>query len=270
MNTPIVSIDWLYNNFTDPNLIILDATIPKVIDTEAVGDSEQIKNARFFDIKKEFSEPKAPFPNTMVSAEVFEQKARSLGLNSSSMIVVYDRYGIYSSARAWYMLKAMGHQQVAVLDGGLPAWKQKGYPIEIPKNKKYPLGNFSVNPIQNAFVSYKDVLQAIDEGLPIVDARSPERFLAQVQEPRPGLRSGHIPSSKNLPYTRLLNDGFMLSPAQLNSLFKDKNKVIFSCGSGVTACVLALGATLVGLDNHAVYDGSWTEWGSLQELPIEP
>jgi len=270
IESPLVSAEWLHKNQANPTIIILDATLPKATDKSAQTADEQIVGARFFDIKKTFSEVSATFPNTMLSPEVFEQKARELGINNSSILVVYDSHGIYSSARAWWMFRAMGHDQVAVLDGGLPAWKAAGYPTESPQKTVYDLGNFNATPQPNAFVNYTEVLAAIQSDTAIVDARSADRFFAKVEEPREGLRSGHIPGATNVPYSTLLTDKGQVKPLdQLAALLTHDGATIFTCGSGITACVLALGASLLGRENSSVYDGSWTEWGSIATLPIE-
>lgn len=272
----IKSAAWLYSNLNTQNMVILDASIPKVttknetVSTENMG----IKGARFFDIKTAFSDTTATFPNTLPSEEKFTQSAQELGINSDSLIVVYDSIGIYSSARAWYLFKAMGHKNVVVLDGGLPAWKKAGYTVEKREDTVLKTGNFQANYASNYFYNASDVLSKLgNNNTLILDARAQDRFEGSVPEPRKGLRSGHIPSSKSMPFTSLLQDGNLRSNNELEKIFTSKdtsNKaLIFTCGSGVTACVLALAATELGIKNTRVYDGSWTEWGSKHELPIE-
>ena len=260
---PLVSIDWLYQHINEPNLVILDASIKKAINT-----SKQIKNARFLGLKNKFSDTNAEFPNTMLSPVFFLEAARDLGINNDSVIVVYDSVGIYSSARVWWMFKAMGHCNVAVLDGGLPAWITAGFPIDKLQNYSGDKGDFSGDYNSEFFYNFDNVLDAIkDNNKLILDARSIERFNGTVPEPRKGLRSGHIPNSKSLSYALLQENGKMKSKEEITALFKEvtanDKKLIFSCGSGVTACILALGAELAGIRNTAVYDGSWTEWGAL-------
>lgn len=272
---PLVSVDWLFENFDAPNLVILDATIPKV-GQSAVNTSQGvgIKNALFFDIKHTFSDKNATFPNTLVSPQIFEKEVRKLGINKDSVIVVYDLHGIYSSPRAWWLFKAMGHANVAVLDGGFPEWEKANFPVGIIENYQGDLGNFRVNYRPDKIYDYQKVLKVIsDKNKLIIDARSTDRFKGLRPEPREGLRSGHIPNSKNLPYTELILDGKMLAKTELsqkfNKLISAETALVFSCGSGITACILALGAETAGYKNLAVYDGSWTEWGSLHELLIE-
>jgi len=273
---PLVSAEWLAQNLDSEQLLVLNATLPKVAANkeEQLEEVLQIPGTRFFDIKNRFSDPKAPFPNTMLKAQAFSEAARSLGVKKNSVLVVYDEYGIYSSARVWWMFRAMGHREVAVLNGGLIAWKAAGLPLEKKRRHDDAVGDFEGEYNRKYFKHYSQVLDQIeDPDSVIVDARGENRFLGKSEEPRKGLRSGHIPRSVNLPYAELLQDGHLLSKNQLINRFKklnpDKNNMTFSCGSGITACVLALGAELAGLNNSSVYDGSWTEWGSLNELPVE-
>lgn len=271
---PIVSSQWLNKNIVGPNIIVVDATILKAIDS-VNSDSKNkvyVKGARVLDIKNDFSNVNAPFPNTMLSSQLFEEKARNLGINNDSIIIVYDDYGYYSSSRVWWMFKAMGHQSVSVLDGGLPVWRENNFPVQ-----KYPLDNYEIGAFKSNYNSkmihnYEKVLNSIDDNsIQIIDARSNDRYLGVKDEPRPGLRSGHIPNSKSLPYTDILDGYIMKKPVDLKEIFKQfhDKEIIFSCGSGITACILALGAEMSGLDNISIYDGSWTEWGSMKELPIE-
>ena len=275
LKNSLVQVQWLAENLHDKNIIILDATLPKAVKGNGNGVStHRIPGARFFDIKNTFSISTALYPNTRIDGPSFNEKAQQLGINNESIIIVYDDHGIYSSARAWWMFKAMGHDQVAVLDGGLKAWQEAGYSIEEKKESSFDKGNFDGLYHNEFFKDSQDVLQLLDdESELIVDARAANRFEGLVKEPREGLRSGHIPNSINLPYTDMLKNGKMLEIDALQNIVKDKiskdTNITFSCGSGITACVLALGATLSGYKNLSVYDGSWTEWGSIDTLPIE-
>lgn len=265
----IVSAKWLHKHLKAPNLIILDASIKKVTDVSDIPESKiQIPQTRFFDIKYKFSDVKAPFPNTIPSAKQFSKEAQILGINNDSAIIVYDDKGIYSSARVWYMFKAMGHNNVAVLDGGLPEWKRLHFTVEPKTEYNNDGGNFEASYNSNMFKDFRNVKNALQSSnTVIIDARSENRFNGLVPESRKGLRSGNIPNSVNLPYSELLIKGCIKNEKELNSLFnnkvKDYNNIIFSCGSGITACVLALGADISEFKNVSVYDGSWTEWGSL-------
>ena len=264
----IVSAEWLHGHMEDPDLIILNATIPEVGQAVDTMDDEQIPNGIFFDLKNTFSDSSAPFPNTVPNEEQFQREARNIGINKNSFIVIYDEVGMYSSPRAWYLFKAFGHDRVAVLDGGLPAWLLNGYATEKKRNKKDVKGNFEASYRPHYFIDLQ-ALQKLDrnEGKVILDARSSARFRGEVPEPRKGLRSGTIPESKNLPFTELIDNGFLKSQKELHDIFENvSNKeehLIMSCGSGITACILALGASVSGRENISVYDGSWTEYGSL-------
>ena len=271
MPTPLVSVQWLKAHLDDPDLIVLDGSIPTVTDAGSTLSNLRIPKARFFDIKSEFSEPNAPFPNTLPTVQHFEASAQKLGINNTSRIVVYDQKGIYSSARVWYMFKHFGHDQIAVLDGGLPEWQEQNGLVE-PKDEvmDYAPGNFTSGKARDAFLFFKDILNIQERAdYVILDARNADRFHGRVPEPRKGLRSGHIPKAVSLPYTQLLDGNCMKSQDELRHIFNtlavsDKS-MVYSCGSGITACVLALATVQSGQEMGKVYDGSWTEYGSLTE-----
>ena len=273
MNTPLVSVAWLYNNLEDENLIILDCTIPKVTANKIVSEEKtQIKGAIFFDIKNNFSDKKAALPNTVLGPKEFENKAQELGIHRDSIVVCYDDLGIYSSPRVWWMFQLMGFPNVAVLDGGLPEWKANNFPVEKPMIQKLKKGNFKVDYQPEKLKHTDDVLNSIaNKGVVIVDARSSGRFYGTAPEPRDDLKSGHIPNSVNLPFVDVQQNGKMKSAEELLEIFgdfKNKKEIVFTCGSGITAAILALGAAIVKVKNVAVYDGSWTAWGSTQNLPV--
>lgn len=264
-NSPLVSVEWLQCHLDVPNLIVLDATINKVINTS----SAKIPNARFFDIKQKFSDLSSTFPSTLPSAEQFQKEARALGINRDSAIIVYDDKGVYSSARAWWLFKVFGFKNVAVLDGGLPEWKFQNFEVEHYTDERYTEGNFSAQLHPDLMTDFDGVNRfSQDSEYLILDARSKARFNCEEDEPRAGLRRGTIPNSKNLPFTDLFNTNTFKSKAELFTIFNtlveaEDTKMVFSCGSGITACILALGATLCNYKNLTVYDGSWTEYGTL-------
>jgi thiosulfate/3-mercaptopyruvate sulfurtransferase len=273
MTEPIVNVEWLEANLKDPNLIILDASF-KENQSNIKTDLEniQIKGARFFDIKNTFSDTNNPLPNTVQSPEQFEFEAKKLGINKNSIVVIYDNLGIYSSPRAWWLLKVMGHQNVAVLDGGLPEWISQKYPVEsIPEISNYSIGNFEAKFDPELVKSKEQILENIQtKESVLIDARAENRFKGIGSEPRPGLRSGHIPGSINMPYTQLLRNGKFLPKEELVKILKtDGRPLIFTCGSGVTACIDLIAYELIGKNPKSVYDGSWTEWGQLENLPVE-
>ena len=273
MNTPLVSVAWLHTNLEDENLIILDCTIPKVTVNTIVSEQKtQIKGAIFFDIKNNFSDKKAVLPNTVLGPEEFENKAQELGIHKDSIVVCYDDLGIYSAPRVWWMFQLMGFTNVAVLDGGLPEWKASSFPVERPVVYQLKKGDFRAHYQPQKLKYTKDVLNAIvNKSILIIDARSNGRFYGTAPEPREDLKSGHIPNSVSLPFGEIQQNGRMKSKDELSKVFCDykKNKeIIFTCGSGITAAILALAAAILKLENIAVYDGSWTAWGSTENLPI--
>jgi len=272
--SPLVSVDWLHQNLGNENLIILFSSLQKVgVASESIDSNNFIPNAVEFDIKMDFSDTSAEFPNTFPTVHQFETQASKLGITSDSCIVVYDNYGIYSAARVWWMFRTLGFRNIAVLNGGLPEWIKSGYQIASELNLSTIKGDLKAQLHPQKKVAYTDVLEVLgNEEYAIADARSEARFYGKTPEPRAGVRSGHIPGSISMPYTSLMNGNKMKFREELEDIilpiFKDKKNVLFSCGTGITACVLGLGASVIGKDNFAIYDGSWTEWGSKKELPI--
>jgi thiosulfate/3-mercaptopyruvate sulfurtransferase len=265
---PLVSVDWLHCHLDATNLVVLDASIPKVTGAEVQTIEEQIPTARFFDLKNKFSDVSAPFPTTFPSLEQFTKSVQELGINKDSAIVIYDDKGIYSSPRAWWLFKAFGHDNVAVLDGGLAAWKNAIYEVETKLEYKGKSGNFIAEYRPELMKFFEDIKkESQDKNHLIIDARSEARFKSLEPEPRAGLRMGNIPNSVNIPFEDLLINYQFRDKKDLEAIFKrfakTEDHLTFSCGSGITACVLALGAEMVGYKNLSVYDGSWTEWGSL-------
>jgi thiosulfate/3-mercaptopyruvate sulfurtransferase len=271
-----VSTDWLSSQLTNPQLVILDASLPKpkAKPEDNPLNGLQIPGARFFDIEHHFSDTSSPLPHTMVSEDRFNEEAQRLGINNDSIIVIYDNLGVYASPRAWWMFRSMGHQQVFVLDGGLPKWHHEGRPIEKITDQLCITGNFKGTFNPSFFSNSDDVLAAMeDDRQRILDARSAGRFKGTEPEPRAGLRGGHIPNSLNLPFPEVL-DGDSLKPKEdLRALFNKMNitnqALVFSCGSGLTACIIALAAHEAGFKDLSVYDGSWSEWGQENGLPVE-
>ena len=271
---PLVSVSWLSQNLNAPNLVVLDVSLESnIANIKVEFPGIQIKGARYFDLKRNFSDLESRLPNTLPNPKYFSLACRNLGINNNSTIVVYDNIGVYASPRVWWMFKSMGHKNIAVLDGGLPSWKNKNYPTESIQNRVQPEGDFKVkfnpNLLKKAF-QIKENLTSKEAIL--VDARSNRRFCGLIPETRENLKSGHIPNAINLPFLEVLKDGKFLSTNEISAIFKklkiDKRPKIFTCGSGLTACILILASTLISEDNHFLYDGSWSEWGQLKGVPI--
>ncbi|EJL6415980.1 3-mercaptopyruvate sulfurtransferase [Vibrio cholerae] len=276
MTSPLVTAQWLQQHLHDPNLVILDSSIEFQIPAESEKDwVNKIPNAQRFDYDKVFCDPDSPLPHMMPSEERFNTLARELGINQDSFIVVYDNSGTFASPRAWWMFKAMGHHKVYILNGGLTEWKVQGYNVTQNYRELTAKGNFDGKHNPKAFVDASYVLKQIDNPhSQTIDARGLARFFGEVPEPRPGVRSGHIPGSACLPFAELiaghkLKEETELRPLLTHMLPDTTQEYLFSCGSGVTACIVLLAAYVCGYQNLSVYDGSWTEWGQRQDLPIE-
>ena len=273
----IVETDWLASHLKSPDLVVLDGSwhLPTAgRNAKAEYLAEHIPGAIFFDID-DLSDDKSPLPHMLPSTVKFSSRMKKMGIGDGARIVVYDTAGIFSAARVWWTFRAMGHQDVAVLNGGLRKWKAESRALEDGPPSKRSERHYT--PLQNT-----EIIRDLDEmkalikksGAQIVDARPAARFEGREAEPRPGLRSGHIPGAKNVPSQSLLNaDGTFKSETELAQLFKavgiDVTKpVVTTCGSGVTASMLALALAVLGQTNAAVYDGSWAEWGQDNGLPV--
>ena len=279
----IVSAAWLNQqlfNTSDPtisaSIVVLDASmfmpdVPRDPQQEFIDI--RIPTARFFDFNHQIAAPNTDLPHMLPSADLFTTEVAKLGVNNSSHVVIYDSQGMFSAPRGWWMFKAMGHDNVSVLDGGLPAWLAAGYVTQTGVPQVSSVGDFCANFRSNWVINADTLCQKLDDtNIQIIDARPTARFLATVKEPRVGLRSGHMPNAKSLPFGELLMNGHFLPVEQLKQKFDvlsiNDQRLIFSCGSGVTACILALAAQASGRDNITVYDGSWTEWGANEKYPV--
>ncbi len=273
----LVSTDWLQAHLKDPDLRILDASyyLPDMgRDGRAEYEAAHIPGARFFDID-EISDARSEMPHMVPAPEKFMSRMRAMGVGDGHQVVVYDGAGLFSAARVWWHFRHMGKTDIAVLDGGMPKWVAEGREIEdmppIMRDRHITVS------VQNQMITdaTRVALASKLGDHEILDARSPGRFKGEEPEPREGLRSGHIPGSKNVHYRTLLNeDGTMKAPADLKAVFDaagaDLGKpVITTCGSGVTAAIIALALERIGVDRVALYDGSWAEWGSHEQLGVE-
>ncbi len=273
----LVSTEWLARHMDDPDLRILDGSwyLPDMgRDGRAEYDAAHIPGARFFDIDA-LSDARSDLPHMAPPPEKFISRMRAMGVGDGHQVVVYDGAGLFSAARVWWLFRLMGKTDIAVLDGGFPKWQAEGRPVEdMPPLMRDRHITVSV---QNHLV--RDVTQVAAAAKlrdhEIVDARGPARFRGEAPEPRAGLRSGHIPGSRNVHYAQLLNpDGTMKDEQGLRAAFDAagvdlRKPVISTCGSGVTAGIVDLALERLGHDRHSVYDGSWSEWGMYGDLKVE-
>lgn len=272
----LVSTEWLARHLTAPDVRVVDASwyMPQLgRDPKAEFRAEHIPGAVHFDID-DIADTDSDLPHMLPSPEKFSSRCRRLGLGDGVRIVVYDGGGCTAAARAWWMFRVFGHDDVSVLDGGLPKWKAEGRPLDslpdLPR-ERHLSARFNSFLVRDLDQMKANVNRNREQ---VVDARAEGRFRGTEPEPREGLRSGHIPHSLNLPYQRLFrDDGTFREGPELRAAFEDagvdlKQPVVTTCGSGVTACVLALGLHLVGHRQTSVYDGSWTEWGGREDTPV--
>ncbi len=275
---PLVTTEWLAGELGKAGLVIFDAT--KYLPNEDKdGKAEflraHIPGARYFDIDQ-IADPDTALPHMVPSPGRFEKLMAALGVGNASRVVFYDQKGLASAARGWWLMGLFGHDQAAVLDGGLPKWVLENRPTEAGEPVAPTPAHFLAEFRATRLRGVGDVMRNVAAGAELVlDARAAGRFTGAVPEPRPGMRSGHIPGSANLAYTDLLNaDGTFRPVTEVAARFAKagvdgSRPVVTSCGSGVTACILTLGLRLAGLPEGAVYDGSWTEWGGRSDTPVE-
>lgn len=266
----LVETDWLAEHLSAPDLVVVDGSMHLPTtgrDARAEYAAEHIPGALFFDIE-EISDDSSPLPHMLPPPEKFASKVKALGIGDGTRVVVYDSTGLYSAGRVWWMFRAMGHEDVAVLNGGLKKWKAEGRPVTDEPTPQRSPKHFTAR-YNAALVRDLAEMKALvaDGSEQVADARSSGRFRGEEIEPRKGLRSGHMPGSANVHYASLLNeDGTLKSEPELRAAFEavgvSLNKpIVTSCGSGVTAGVLTLALAVLGRTDVAVYDGSWSEWG---------
>jgi thiosulfate/3-mercaptopyruvate sulfurtransferase len=274
----LVSTDWLAAHLGDPHLRVVDASfkLPGITPTARQDyDRGHIPSAVFFDID-DIAEPGTSLPHMVPSPELFAEKMAALGIGDDDRVIIYDSAGLSSAGRAWWMLRLFGHHDAAILDGGLPKWKAEGRPLDTAAPSP-PRRRFTARLDPSLLRDKRAVLDNLSTRREqVVDARAASRFDGTAEEPRPGMRRGHIPGSRNLPYDRITdpNTKQLRSAEELTELFRSAGveldrPVVTSCGSGVTACALAFALHLIGHPGAAVYDGSWSEWGLPGDTPVE-
>jgi len=274
---PLVTPSWLAARLQNPDTIPLDATLPPVgvtptIDTHARYLTNHIPGAIFFDIE-DLSDHSTPLPHMLPAAEAFSQSMSTLGVSDNSTIVIYEQQGVFSAPRAWWMLRTFGAQNVYILDGGLRAWTEANLPTESGPVHHTP-ASFHAKLNRNAVADLTQLKDRLAQHQQILDARSAPRFNGTAPEPRPGLSSGHMPGATNIPFTELAEDGRLKPADKLREYFATKNvdlnqPITTTCGSGVTAAVIALSLEIAGAKDVTLYDGSWAEYAQHPDSVIE-
>ncbi|WP_299470698.1 3-mercaptopyruvate sulfurtransferase [uncultured Roseibium sp.] len=272
---PLVSTQWLADHLQSPDLAVINAWMPPVThpDAPSVYPHAHVPGAVFFDVN-EICDKNSDLPHMLPAPHVFSSAMRKLGIGDGQTIVVYDDFGFYSAPRVWWTLRTMGAERVFVLDGGFPKWRAENRPVT-DDQPRIVQSHFSARLNHGAVADLSQMKKSIQTGdRQVLDARSSDRFAGTAPEPRAGLRSGHMPTAFNLPFTQLLNeDGTFRGHEDLEALYKaagiDLQKpVTTTCGSGVTAAILTLGLTILGARDLALYDGSWVEWGGRDDTDI--
>jgi thiosulfate/3-mercaptopyruvate sulfurtransferase len=274
---PLVTPQWLAARLDDPRIVVFDATLPPVgvtppVDTHARYLAAHIPGAVFFDIEQ-LSDHSTSLPHMLPSPDAFARAMSAFGVDERMTICVYEQEGVFSAPRAWWMLRTFGAREVYVLDGGLPAWIEAGLPTTAGPVRRPP-AHFDAKLDPDAVATWEKIQQLIANGAQILDARSAARFTGTAPEPRPGISSGHMPGATSTPYLELVREGRLVSAEELRGLFAAKGvniqqPITTTCGSGVTAAVIALGLEIAGAPRVSLYDGSWAEYAQHPGSVIE-
>ncbi|MEQ4662103.1 MULTISPECIES: 3-mercaptopyruvate sulfurtransferase [Providencia] len=276
-NDYFVTPQWLNSHLFDDNIIVLDASSPPPTapyDCRQQYLEEHIPNAQFFH-QDEIADKSCDLPHMLPSADVFSQAVSAMGIGNDTQVIIYSQNNLFSSPRAWWTFTTMGCKNVKILAGGIDAWKAAGFDVQSGEVTPPAAKQFHAIRKDSNALNQEHMLDIVNQGkIQIIDARAEPRFLAKAPEPRPGLRMGHIPGSKNVPWDLLVEKGEFKSPEQLKAIFNKQGvdihaPSVMTCGSGMTAAVVLMALTLLGNQNMRLYDGSWAQWGQDNGLPIE-